>query len=418
MDSQRFQKTLDRINHFGFSKEKGLNRLAFSQAQEEAKDYFITLLKKEQLTVRKDAFGNIIARRKGRYDDLPAVGVGSHLDTVYNAGFFDGTAGVIGAYEIIRTLNEEKVETDHPLELIVFECEESARFNVATLGSKVMTGQVSYKELVSLKDKEGILLKDAMAEYGYSLEESLINPRKKNELKAFFEIHIEQGPVLENEKLAIGVVSGIAAPTRLKLEVIGQAAHSGTTPFSLRKDAFMAAAEIALHLETLAKNEKDHGTVATIGRCEIPNGAMNVVPGQADLYVDIRSISFTSKEKVTQQLLLAIKEIERKRQVNIVITMLSDEQPISLNPTLMQFLEEACKTEGYSYKVMPSGAGHDSMHMAKLYPTAMVFVPSKEGISHNPKEYTSPKEMTKGLIVLKKAILQAANKETQISASL
>lgn len=414
MDSQRFQETLDRINQYGFSKEKGLNRLAFSYAQEEAKNYFITLLEKEGLTVKKDTFGNIIARREGRYNDLPAVGVGSHLDTVYNAGSFDGTAGVIGAYEIIRTLNEEKIKTDHPLELIVFECEESARFNVATLGSKVMTGQVSYEDLASLKDKGGVLLKEAMAEYGYSLKESLANPRTKDELKAFFEIHIEQGPVLENEGLDIGVVSGIAAPTRLKLEVIGEAAHSGTTPFSLRKDAFMAAAEIALQLEALAKNEKAHGTVATIGRCEIPNGAMNVVPGQTDLYVDIRSISFASKAKVTKQLFQAIKAIEHQRDVNVTITTLSEESPINLHPTLMHFIEEACKTQGFSYKVMPSGAGHDSMHMAKLYPTAMVFVPSKKGISHNPKEYTSPEEMAKGLTVLKEAILQAANKDNHI----
>ncbi len=408
MNGKRFEETLYAINQFGYS-EQGINRIAFSEEEEKAKKYLITLFENEGLIVKTDAFGNIIARREGKDPTLPAVACGSHIDTVYNAGMYDGTIGVIAGLEVIRFLNEKEIITKHPIEVIVFASEESARFGVATIGSKVMTGLIEKKKLLSLKDKQGISIVEAMKKAGYSIDDLATAKRDRTELKAFYELHVEQGPILEKEQKMIGIVSGIAAPTRFQLKIIGESAHSGSTPMNLRKDAFSGASEIALTLEAIAHQEAKHGTVATVGNCVIKDGAMNVVPGEAEIIIDIRSISDESKNRVKEALIKRIKEIETERNLHIQVTKLCDEQPTSMDRQIIELVKCLSEEHGFSYMEMPSGAGHDAMNMAKIVPTGLIFVPSKNGISHTKDEYTSLEQIMIGVTLLKEVILRGAH---------
>lgn len=407
MNGERIERTLNEINAFGAS-EKGINRLAFTDIEQEAIKYLINLCEEEGMTVTIDAAGNMIARREGKNPELPVVAFGSHIDSVYEAGKYDGTVGVVTALEVIRSLNEQNVETEHPLEIISFACEESARFNFATLGSKAMAGVLNKDEIIQLKDKNGLFLRDEMSKYSLNIDAIEEAKRNSDEFKVFLEVHVEQGPVLEIDHKQIGIVTGIAAPTRYKLDIVGQAAHSGSTPMDYRKDAFMGAAEIALALEAAAMKEAVNGTVATVGVCTVYPGAMNVVPGNTGMKIDIRGISATSKGKVVDSLLRSIQDIEEKRDLKIKATRISEDQPIKMDARVISSLEETCTEMGLNYVLMPSGAGHDAMHMARLCPTGLFFIPSKDGISHNPAEFTTQEQILLGAQLLEREVLKWA----------
>lgn len=406
MNLKRIEQSLIEINRFGYS-EQGMNRLAYTESERQAIDYMIKLFEEESMKVIIDPVGNVIARREGTDPTLPAVVTGSHLDTVYNGGKYDGTLGVIAGLEVVRYLNEQNIETKHPIEIVIFACEESARFGVSTIGSMAMIGEFK-EELLQLKDEDGISLRTAMENCSLNIERIEQAERKKEEIKVFYELHIEQGPVLENEGKQIGIVTGIAAPTRFHLEVVGEAAHSGTTPMPLRKDALLGAAEIALSLEQSALKEVENDTVATVGKCEVVSGSMNVIPEKVTMTIDIRSIHFKSKRKVVSELYQIIELIEKKRDVKVSISQLCNDRPIKMNDDIIHFLVQSCEKLNLSYRQMPSGAGHDAMMMAKRFPTGLIFVPSKNGISHNKEEFTSLEQIGAGVSLLKEAILQAA----------
>ncbi|WP_308858209.1 Zn-dependent hydrolase [Paenibacillus sp. R14(2021)] len=407
MDVERLEKTLIEINEFG-NTDKGVTRLAYSLIERQAVERFSSLCEQAGMTVRMDPCGNLIARREGIHPDWPAVAIGSHLDTVIQGGKYDGALGVVAALEVIRSLNDHGVETEYPIEIIAFACEESSRFGVSTVGSKAMAGVLN-KELISgLKDKEGLSVAEAFSKCGLHFEVVEQSTRSKKELKAFFELHIEQGPVLENEGKQIGIATGIAAPSRYEINVQGHASHSGTTPMNSRKDAFLGAAEIALELEKAANMENAYGTVATVGMCEVKPGAMNVVPDAAELKLDIRGTSIESKNRVINRLFDAIHETKKTRGLQISINELSNEIPVILSDELIESLGKICEQERFSYKRMPSGAGHDAMNMALLCPTGLIFVPSKNGISHHRDEYTPLDQIVAGVTLLEKAILKWA----------
>lgn len=407
MNSQRIEKTLNEINEFGAS-NKGMNRLAYTKVEQEALNYLASLCEKEGMKVRMDAAGNLIARREGKNPELPVVAFGSHIDTVYEAGRYDGTVGVVAALEVIRSLNDQGIETEHPLEIISFACEESARFNFATLGSKAMAGVLSKEEIFDLKDRNGLFLRDELSKCSLNIDTIEEAKRSRDEFKVFLELHVEQGPVLEKDKIQIGIATGIAAPTRYKLDIIGQAAHSGSTPMDYRKDAFMGAAEIAIALESAAITEAVHGTVATVGVCAAYPGAMNVVPGNAGMKIDIRGISVESKGKVIEALMQSIRDIAEKRDLKIQTDRISEDYPVEMNADVISSLVETCKQKEIDFMMMPSGAGHDSMNMARLCPTGLFFIPSKDGVSHNPNEFTSLNQIVIGVQLLEAEVLKWA----------
>jgi len=414
MDLSRFKQTLDELTAFGGS-DLGVNRLAYTDTEREATAFIKDLCEKEGLKVRQDAVGNLIARREGQFPELPVVAFGSHIDSVYEAGKYDGPVGVIAGLEVMRNLNEKNVVTKHPLELIVFACEESARFGFSTLGSKAMTGILKKEDIVDLKGKDGHFLRDEFSKYSMSIDNIEQAKRDGKEFKIFLELHIEQGPVLESERKQIGIVTAIAAPTRFQLLLSGLASHSGTTPMGYRKDAFLGASEIALALEAAALSEAAYGTVATVGVCNVSPGAMNVVPGHVEMKIDIRGTSVDSKAEVVKELKKVIQEIKEKRGITVINNELCDELPVDMEQKVIKSLKETCEMNGIDYTLMPSGAGHDAMNMARLCSTGLIFIPSKDGLSHNPAEYSTLEQIGVGVTLLEKEILKWAGDQDENS---
>ncbi|MBY7142913.1 M20 family metallo-hydrolase [Virgibacillus sp. NKC19-3] len=407
MSIRRIEQTLKQFNKIGYT-EDGINRLAYTENERKAKEIFKEICEGENLSVRMDYAGNMIARREGIDPTLPPVSTGSHLDTVINGGEYDGTVGVVTAIELIRRLNEQQIQTKHPVEIICFTAEESSRFGVSTIGSKCMAGKLEQHNVQNVKDKCDISLKDAFSQVGLNLSQAGDACRENETIKAFFEVHIEQGPVLEREQLDIGVATGIAAPTRLKVTVQGKASHSGTTPMNLRKDAFLGASEIGLAVEQAAMIEAQKGTVATVGDCTVAPGVMNVVPEQAEMKIDIRSINMASKQTVMKHIKDTIKYVESKRELLVHSELLTNDKPILLEQEVTSSISQTCEQLGVSYRKMPSGAGHDAMHMAKLCPTGLIFIPCRDGLSHHKDEFASFEAIGIGCDVLEKEVLKWA----------
>lgn len=404
---KRYQELLDKMNQYNAG-EKGITRVAYSNEEQACTHAFMRLCKDEKLEVRLDNCGNLIARREGKIAGLPPVVMGSHLDTVYQGGKYDGTVGVTAALEVIKRLNEKGIQTDHPIEIISFACEESARFGVSTVGSKAMAGFIEKEKYRHLKDRHGITMEKAFSLCALDYNSVDQASRKGEEFKAFFELHIEQGPLLINENKTIGIVSGIAAPARIILKIIGKASHSGTTPMNMRKDALLGASEIALELEKAAIQEHTYGTVATVGDLEVYSGAMNVVPGEIEMKIDIRSSSVESRQRVLEHLYATISLVKNRRHLEIEDNVISMESPVTLSEELMGDLKGICEDKKIPHRIMQSGAGHDAMNMVEFGPVGLIFIPSVGGISHNPNEHTDLEDILRGIDVLEAIMLHYA----------
>ncbi|MDK2822879.1 MAG: beta-ureidopropionase / N-carbamoyl-L-amino-acid hydrolase [Clostridia bacterium] len=412
VNKERLKQDFDNIARFGKLDNGGVTRLAFSEEDLKARQYLLDVMKSLNLKVSIDAFGNIRGRREGQFD-LPPVMIGSHLDTVPNGGHYDGVIGVIGALEVIRVLNENNIVTKRPIEVINFSCEESSRFRAGTLGSKVMVGKFTKDKLKTSIDKDGISLYDALKQAGYDpdrLEDARIN---NGDIYAFMEMHIEQGPVLEQEKYQVGIVTAIAAPTRFKVLIEGRADHSGNTPMNMRKDALTGASALILGVEQIAKSEAGERTVGTVGYVYVEPGAMNVVPGKVELGIDIRDINSTDKKVAVKKVIDLIHKIQKQRNLEIKYEILADEEPVVLSNKIISCLENEAKKYGFSYKLMPSGAGHDAMYMTNVTNVGMIFIPSINGVSHNIAEFSRMEDIKMGTDLLLKATIKLAQEECE-----
>ncbi len=389
---------------------KGINRLAFSDADWQGREYLMQLMKDAGLTLRVDAFGNVIGHYAGKDESLPAVMCGSHGDSVPEGGNYDGIFGILSAIETVRSMHEEGFVPDHPIEVVLFMCEESSRFGAATLGSRVMRGELSQDDLDRLQDKQGRSLREVLKSRGLA-PDHIETAIYKKPLKAFLETHIEQGKVLEHQHVQIGAVTGIAAPTRFRVYLHGSADHSGATPMHLRHDGLCAAAKIITKLEELAAGEKSAPVVGTVGICDVTPDVMNVIPGEVELGIDIRSISADAKKKVADELKAYIKKVTDERGIPCEIKPVSDEKPAVMNKHIVKLVSDTAAKLGFSHLEMPSGAGHDSMHWAGFTPTGMIFIPCRDGISHNPAEYASPEDIAAGASVFSEVIRTLANKD-------
>ncbi|MCM2983498.1 Zn-dependent hydrolase [Niallia circulans] len=404
---RRYEELLNNMNQYN-SGTKGITRVAFTNEEQACSHAFMRLCKNEGLEIRMDYCGNIIARREGKQKNLPPVVIGSHLDTVYQGGKYDGVVGVTAGLEVIKRLNEQKLETEHPIEIISFACEESSRFGVSTVGSKAMAGTLQKEKYRHLKDKDGITFEKALSLCALRFDQLDLASRATERFQAFFELHIEQGPILMNTNKKIGIVTGVAAPVRFIIEVKGAASHSGTTPMNMRKDALLGASELALALEEAAKEEQHNGTVATIGVLSIPMGAMNVVPGTVEMKIDIRSTSTASRNKVLTALLKKMEDVQERRGLTITSQEISKEEPVQLSKELTLQIEKICLEKKLPYQWMQSGAGHDAMNMTSFGPVGLIFIPSLNGISHHPDEHTDLDDILIGIDVLEAAVLQQA----------
>ena len=392
---------------------EGINRLAFTDADWAGRQYIIDRMTDAGLSVEIDDFGNVIGYKIGKKPDLPAVMVGSHTDSVPNGGNYDGVVGVLSAIEVIRSMIDDGYEHDHTIAVVSFMCEESGRFGNATLGSKAMRGELTLQDLHHLVDKQGISLYEALK--GRNLNPDGIETMAyKRPVKSFTEIHIEQGKVLEHEQKTIGIVTGIAAPERFYVTIRGNADHSGATPMNLRHDALCGAAKIILGIEEIASMQEEPPVVGTVGVVEVTPGAMNVIPGAVKLGVDIRSISKAARNSVVTLVKEFIDITAEKRGLSYTIETIAQDYPVEMHPAMIREIEEAVKSVGVEYMTMPSGAGHDAMHWAEVVPTGMIFIPCRDGISHNPAEFAEMDDIVTGAAVLDKVLRKLSLEETKL----
>lgn len=392
---------------------EGINRLAFTDADWEGRQYIIDRMTDAGLSVEIDDFGNVIGYKIGKKADLPVVMVGSHTDSVPNGGNYDGVVGVLSAIEVIRGMTDDGYEHDHTIAVVSFMCEESGRFGNATLGSKAMRGELTLQDLHRLVDKQGISLYEALK--GRNLNPDGIETMAyKRPVKSFTEIHIEQGKVLEHEQKTIGIVTGIAAPERFYVTIRGNADHSGATPMNLRHDALCGASKIILGIEEIASMQEEPPVVGTVGVVEVTPGAMNVIPGAVKLGVDIRSISKVARNSVVTLVKEFIDITAEKRGLSYTIETIAQDHPVEMHPAMIREIEEAVKSVGIGYMTMPSGAGHDAMHWAEAVPTGMIFIPCRDGISHNPAEFAEMDDIVTGAEVLDKVLRKLSLEETKI----
>jgi len=405
-NSERLQQTIEELASIGKG-EAGITRLPLSTEDLEARRYVMGLMKEAGLEVRVDPVGNIYGTRMQAMDSsLPSVMSGSHICTGTNYGKYDGTVGVLGALEAIRLFNEQDITTVHPLEVVVFTAEEPQRFKAFMPGSRCVAGKLTSEELRGFEDEDGVSFWDALVSAGYHPESLAFARRTRETVKAYVEMHIEQGRVLEDAGKRIGIVTAIAAPTRFWVTVEGRADHSGATPMRLRKDALCAAAELILALEQCGRAEAEHSSVATVGYIKVEPGSMVVIPGKATISVDIRGIDSASKRRVFNNARRKMAEISQVRDVRIDVEMIHDAEPVPLSEKVIGTIRQACEELGIDALVMHSGAGHDAQQVASFTDAGMIFVPSVGGISHNPEEYTRLEDIALGTELLAHVLLK------------
>lgn len=398
MDQAWVEATFDGISRFGKG-ERGFNRLVFTEADWAACDYFAGLMRDAGLAVRMDAWGNLIGRLAGKDRDAPVVATGSHLDTVPEGGNYDGGVGSVAGLGALMRLKAQG-SFRHPLELIVFRGEESSRFGIHTMGSKVMSGMATADVWRNVKDQSDTPLAQVLAGRGLDLERLAEAVRMPGEFKAFVEVHIEQCFVLEQAGIPIGVVEAIAAPIRMKLTVEGIASHSGATPMGKRRDALVTASHLVLAVEAEATMRAAHRVVGTVGIARVHPGALNVVPGRVELWVDIRGIDEGSLVETAGAVTKAAERIAAREGTRVTVETLASDTPVPMDPVIIAAIEAACQRLGVPYQRMPSGAGHDAMNMARIAPAGMIFIPCRDGVSHNPDEYAAPADIVRGMDVL------------------
>lgn len=411
IDAKRFERNFNAISEFGALKGGGLTRLAFSKEDLEARKFLINLIEKNGFKLKIDNVGNIYAiYDDGCEADAKPVCVGSHIDSVPNGGFYDGTLGVMAGLEALSSIKEAGIKLKRPLWLINFSCEESSRFKTATIGSKIISGKLGEQRLHELKDEDGISLFEAMSAAGFkpqNLDETLL---KENSLHAYLELHIEQGPVLERSAISVGVVSGIAAPIRFEITIQGKADHSGATPMNMRSDALLAASHIIIAANKFAKSKKT--AVATVGYVHAKPGVLNVVPGEARLGVDLRDIDKASLEELNLELRNYVAELSRELKFSYEIRELSSDEPVKLSEHAINLLEDEAKKLGIKTLTLPSGAGHDAMNLTKLASSVgMLFIPCVDGISHNVAEAINFKDAVSATKILTNALIRLLNEE-------
>jgi hydantoinase/carbamoylase family amidase len=375
----------------------GITREVFTPLYTEATALVAEWMRDAGLTPRVDAFGNLFGRREGTDPGAPAVLSGSHFDTTLNAGRYDGVVGVLGAIEAAARLRDAGLR--HPLEVVGFAGEEP-RFASGCIGSRALVGALSRADLDTMLDRDGISIAAAQRAAGLDPDRIADARLDPTGVRAFVELHIEQGAVLESAGLPIGVVTAIAAPHDLAITVHGKAAHAGATPMRLRRDAVTGAAEVALALEQITLASPSGTTVGTIGVVRARPGAINVIAGEVELRVDIRDSDLPARQATMDAFLAAVGEICARRGLTASIELIVRDTPVTCAPDVVAAATAACESLGVAYREMTSGAYHDAMILAREVPVGMIFVPSRDGLSHHPDEYTAAAEIDRGIDVL------------------
>jgi ureidoglycolate amidohydrolase len=403
IDQQRLNAEIETLATFSDAEAPAVTRVVFTPTDLKARSWMKARCAEAGLAVREDAIGNTFARWVGTDQDAPVVGTGSHIDAIPNAGKFDGVVGVLGGLEAIRSLQRAGFRPKHSIELLIFTSEEPTRFGIGCLGSRLLSGTLSSDAARNLKDKDGISVEDVRHAIG--LSGSLDDVKlPSGYYKAFVELHIEQGPLLERERLPLGVVERIAAPASLRITVEGAGGHAGGVLMPDRRDALCAAAEIILALEHAAKSSGAIDTVSTVGICDVFPGAVNSIPARVKLSVDVRDTALSRRDVVLRTLDVACRATAAKRQVAIHSELLNADAPAESGAAIVVALAKACNKHGFQSKPMTSRAYHDSLFISRIAPVAMLFIPCRNGYSHRPDEFASPEDIARGTLVLAEAL--------------
>ena len=403
IDSGRLWGAIHETAQFGATAKGGVRRLTLGAEDKQVRDWFRNACEAAGLEVHVDALGSMFGLRKGRDMSKPPLGIGSHLDTQPTGGKYDGILGTLAALEVVRTLNDAGIETETPLCVINWTNEEGSRFAPAMMASATYAGDYTTDDIWSRKDAAGVTVKDALDDIGYRGSE----PVGQHKLGAFLELHIEQGPLLEAEGKTIGVVDRGQGIIWYDGHITGFESHAGTTPMPLRRDALSAHAELVLAIEKIALAHAPHA-VATIGETVIANPSRNVIPGEIAFTLDVRSPDAAVMDALDRDIRAAISEIAARRRVEIKLDQIWRKPPTIFDNKLVDAVQTAAAELGYSYRRITSGAGHDACNVASVIPAAMIFVPCKDGISHNELEDATQADCSAGANVLLHAVLAVA----------
>ncbi|MFM0365128.1 Zn-dependent hydrolase [Paraburkholderia sediminicola] len=402
VDGARLWDSLMQLAQIGATDKGGVCRLALTDLDRKARELFIAWAKETGCSVRIDAIGNIFARRAGLRDDLPPVMTGSHIDTQPTGGKFDGNYGVLAGLEVLRTLADANVRTLAPLEVAVWTNEEGSRFVPVMMGSGVFAGAFTLEHALEQRDREGISVRDALASIGYAGESG-----KPHAVGAYFEAHIEQGPVLEAHDTTIGVVQGALGQRWYDVTVHGMEAHAGPTPMELRRDALLVAADLIHAVNRIALDHAPHGR-GTVGWLDVYPNSRNVIPGRVTLTVDLRAADDASLTEMDAALRAACSTAGEKASITVDVEQVVHFPPQPFAAGLVAAVQQGADTLGFSSMDVISGAGHDAVYLARVAPAAMIFVPCKDGISHNEIEDARADHLEAGCNVLLQAMLNAA----------
>jgi len=398
VDVARLDAELATLASFSESPAPAVTRIVFGDMDLRARAFLKRIFAEASLVVREDAVGNTFARWPGRSPELPPVATGSHCDAIPNAGRFDGTVGVLGGLEAIRALRRAGFEPRRSIDLVLFTSEEPTRFGIGCLGSRLLSGALDASAGETLTSG-GQSLNQVRGAAGFAGALGDV-PLPPGAYSAFVELHIEQGPLLERDRIDIGVVTAIAAPASVRIIVDGEGGHAGAVLMPDRHDAFLAAAEMALAVEAAARSTGAVDTVATTGVCEVFPGAINSVPSRARLDVDVRDIDLARRDSVLAAIGRACDEVKARRGVAVRLESINADPPAHSAQPIVEAIAAACDARRLRHRPMISRAYHDSLFMARIAPMGMIFIPCRGGVSHRPDEYTSPEAIAHGVEVL------------------
>ncbi len=403
IDPDRLWDSLMTLAKIGATDKGGVRRLALTELDGEARDLFVRWCEEAGCTVKVDAVGNIFARRAGQDDDLPPIVTGSHIDTQPSGGKFDGNYGVMAGLEVMRTLNEHRIRTRAPLEVAVWTNEEGSRFTPVMMGSGVFVGAFPLDTVLARADLDGVTVGEALKAIGYAGPE----PVGGRPIGAYFEAHIEQGPVLEDEDKVLGVVVGALGLRWYDVVVTGQDAHAGPTPMRLRKDALLAASRIVAEINAIAQRYQPNGR-GTVGFLQAKPNSRNVIPGEVRFSVDLRHADDGDLERMEQEMRVACDRLARDAQCTANVDRVASYAACKFDETCVAQVRKGAQAAGLSHMDIVSGAGHDAVYMARVCPTSMIFVPCEGGISHNEIENARPEHLAAGCNVLLHAMIERA----------
>jgi len=401
INPDRLWQSLMDLGRIGATQKGGVRRLTLTDDDRLGRDRFVQWCRQAGLAIEIDGIGNIFARRPGLEAGLPPVAVGSHLDSQPSGGKFDGAYGVMAGLEIVRTLNDAGIQTRAPIELAAWTNEEGSRFVPTMMGSGVYAGVYELEYALAQKDVEGVSVREALASTGYA------GDAKPHALGAYFEAHIEQGPVLEQTRTTIGVVLGALGQRWFDVAISGQDSHAGPTPMETRKDALLAASRLVIEVNRIATAFPDNAR-GTVGFMQVKPNSRNVVPGEVRMTVDLRNAKDATLSAMVEELNGKVALIEKETGTEIALTEVVYFPPSEFAPELVKSVREGSKAFGYSHRDIVSGAAHDAVYLSRIAPAAMVFVPCEGGISHNESENARPEDIAAGCNVLLHAVVQRA----------